>query len=96
MLVSHDEDSVFPHVATLHLAPRYGGCEKRTRYASVFKEVHISFERMEMDVHYLAISARLAEPVAWFELRSPPPADFGFVLIALSASAIVRALRCEK
>ena len=49
-----------------------------------------------MDVHYLALSARLAEPVAWFELRCAPPADFGFVLVALGASAIVGTLRREK
>ena len=59
-------------------------------------EANVSGEWMEMDVHYLATSARRAEPVARFELRCPPPADFGFVLITLGASAIVGALRREK
>ena len=60
------------------------------------KQKNASVERMEMDVHYLATSARLAEPVAWFELRCRPPADFCFVLTALCASAIVGTLRREK
>ena len=39
-----------------------------------------------LNVHYLALIARMAEPVAWFELRCPPPVDFCFVLTALCAS----------
>ena len=58
------------------------------------KQKNVSVERMEMDVHHLALSARLAEPVAWFELRCPPRADFCFVLTALGALAIVGTLRC--
>ena len=49
-----------------------------------------------MDVRYLALSARLAKPVARVELGHPPPADFAFVLVALGAPAIVGALRREK
>ena len=60
------------------------------------KQKNASVERMEMDEHYLALIARLAEPVAWFELRCPPRADFCFVLTALCASAIVGTLRREK
>ena len=60
------------------------------------KQKNASVERMEMDVHYLAISAWWAEPVALFELRCPPAADFCFVLTALGASAIVGTLRREK
>ena len=48
-----------------------------------------------MDVRYLAVRTRHAEPVARVEPGRPPRADFAFVLVALGAPAIVGTLRRE-
>ena len=54
---------------------------------------HLMCWGWEMGVRYLALSARLAKPVARFELGRTPRADFAFVFAALGAPAIVGTLR---
>ena len=56
---------------------------------------HLMCWGWEMGVRYLALSARLAKPVARFELGRTPRADFAFVLAALGAPSIVGTLRRE-